>query len=242
MVTLAAVAAVTSRIRLITSVLLAPLRDTAWLAKEAASLDAISGGRLVLGLGVGAREDDLLAAQAPLRGRGKHFEEQRRTLKRLWSGESLSDPVGPIGPPPVRPGGPEIVIGGYAPAAVNRVRWADGYVTGGRPASELRPFYDLAEAAWSDEGRPGKPRFLSGVPYALGERALADSAAFARSYYAFMGPNVERRVATTLSSPQAIKDAIKAFEDIGTDELTFSPGTPDLDQVDRLAELVAHSS
>jgi alkanesulfonate monooxygenase SsuD/methylene tetrahydromethanopterin reductase-like flavin-dependent oxidoreductase (luciferase family) len=238
LVTLAAVAVATAKVKLMPSVLLAPLRNTAWLAKQTATLDAISGGRLVLGLGVGARGDDFTAAEAELGGRGRHFEEQLRAMKRVWAGEPYSDQVGPIGPPPGRAGGPLLMIGGYHPNAINRVRWADGYVTGGRPVSELRQFYDVAETAWRDEGRPGKPIFQSGIPFALGERALEGAVAFGQKYYAFMGANVVRRTAAILKTPQEIRDAIKAFEDIGTDELTFSPGVPDLDQVERLAEIV----
>src|SRR5579864_2252296 len=65
LITLAAAAGVTNRIRLTTSVLLAPLRNAVFLAKQAASLDALSGGRLTLGLGIGGREDDYLAAGVP---------------------------------------------------------------------------------------------------------------------------------------------------------------------------------
>jgi alkanesulfonate monooxygenase SsuD/methylene tetrahydromethanopterin reductase-like flavin-dependent oxidoreductase (luciferase family) len=238
LITLAAVAVATTKVKLMPSVLLAPLRNTAWLAKQAATLDSISGGRLVLGLGVGARGDDFVAAEAALGGRGRHFEEQIHTMKRIWSGEPYSDEIGPIGPPPGRSGGPQLMIGGYHPDAINRVRWADGYVTGGRPVNELRQFYDMAEAAWCDEGRSGKPLLQSGIPFALGEKALEGAIAFSRQYYAFMGANVARRTAAILKTPDEIREAIKAFRDIGTDELTFSPGVADLDQVDRLADIV----
>lgn len=238
LVTLSAVAVVTQRIHLMPSVLLAPLRNTAWLAKQAATLDAISGGRLVLGLGVGARYDDFVAAEASLKGRGRHFDDQIKIMKRIWAGESYGDDVGPIGPPPGRAGGPLLMIGGYHPDAVNRVRWADGYVTGGRPVGELRKFYDTAEAAWRDEGRAGRPRLVSGIPFALGEKALEGAIAFGRKYYAFMGANVDRRTAAILKTPAEIRGAVRAFEDIGTDELTFSPGVWDLEQLDRLAEVI----
>jgi alkanesulfonate monooxygenase SsuD/methylene tetrahydromethanopterin reductase-like flavin-dependent oxidoreductase (luciferase family) len=238
LVTLAAIASVTTRVSLMTSVLLAPLRNTAWLAKQAATLDALSDGRFILGLGVGARGDDFTAAEAALQGRGKHFDDQIHTMKKVWTGEPWGDGVGPIGPKPARAGGPMLLIGGYHPAAINRVRWADGYVTGGRPVTELRQFFDQAEAAWKDEGRPGLPRLQAGIPFALGESALRGTEAFGRQYYAFMGPNVAKRTAAILKTPDEIREAIRAFADIGTTELTLSPGVPDIDQLDRLADII----
>src|SRR5437764_9861757 len=102
LITLAAVAGVTQRIRLITTVLLAPLRNPALLAKQAASLDALSSGRLTLGLGIGGREDDYLAAAVSFKSRGKRFEEQLETMKHIWSGQPLGDKVGSIGPTTVQ--------------------------------------------------------------------------------------------------------------------------------------------
>src|SRR5215203_5131057 len=71
MITLAAAAAVTSRVRLMSTVLIAPLRQAGVLAKQAATIDALSGGRLTLGLGVGAREDDFQFAPASFHDRGR---------------------------------------------------------------------------------------------------------------------------------------------------------------------------
>src|SRR5918998_818825 len=111
--TLAAAAAVTERVRLMTSVLIAPVRDAALLAKQAATIDALSGGRLSLGLAVGAREDDFRAASASYEDRGRRFEEQLDLMRRVWSGQPVDG--GAIGPPPAQQGGPEVLIGGYAP-------------------------------------------------------------------------------------------------------------------------------
>src|SRR5512136_49322 len=128
LITLAAAAAVTRRIGLMTTILLAPVRNAGILAKQGASLDALSGGRLTLGMAVGRREDDYRAAPASYHDRGRRFEEQLRLMKRIWSGQPLADDVGPVGPPPARQGGPEVLIGGYSPDAISRVaRWADGY-------------------------------------------------------------------------------------------------------------------
>src|SRR5947209_2095479 len=163
LITLAAAAGVTQRIRLMTTVLLATLRNPGMLAKQAATLDALSGGRLTLGLGVGGREDDFRAAPAEFHNRGKRFEEQITTMKRIWSGQPLSDDVGPIGPQPVQEGGPEILIGGYSPTAIKRVgRWGDGIILGGSgDPTVAHQFYSIAEESWKAEGRSGKPRFVA---------------------------------------------------------------------------------
>src|ERR687889_2563453 len=94
LITLAAAAAVTSRVRLMSTVLLAPLRRAGVLAKQAATIDALSGGRLTLGLGVGGREDDFQFAPASFHDRGRRFEEQLDLMKRIWAGQPVSDEVG----------------------------------------------------------------------------------------------------------------------------------------------------
>ena len=128
LITLAAVAAVAQRVRLMTTLLIAPVRDAALLAKQAASIDVLSGGRLTLGLGVGRREDDYQAVGEDFHRRGRRFGRQLALMKRVWTGEDATDGAGPIGPEPVQPGGPELLIGAFAPAAIKRAgRWADGY-------------------------------------------------------------------------------------------------------------------
>ena len=239
LITLAAAAGATQRIRLMPTVLLAPLRNTAMLAKQAASLDALSGGRLTLGLGVGAREDDFLAASVPFHNRGKRFEEQLTTMMCIWSGQPLSDNVGPIGPHPVRAGGPEILIGGYTPAAIQRVgRWGEGYIASGGGSQAAQQLFKLAEEAWKAAGRTGKPRLVGCFYYALGPDAKERGGAYLRNYYGAMGPRVETMINSLPTTLEAIKGNIQAYAGIGADEVIMWPCTPDLEQIDQLAELV----
>ena len=241
LISLAAAAAVTERIRLMTTVALAPLRNAGLLAKEAASLDALSGGRLTLGLGTGGREDDFRAAPAPYQGRGQRFEEQLAMMKRIWSGQPPTDGLGPVGPPPARAGGPELLIGGYVPAAIQRVgKWADGFITGGvADPEQARQLYGIAEASWNGEGRSGRPRFVGGIYYALGADAQERLRSYILDYYGYFGPAAEEMAKTFPASPDAIKDTIRGFEDVGMDELVFWPCAADLEQLERLADLVA---
>src|SRR5215203_1860057 len=153
LITLAAAAAVTDRVRLMSTVLIAPLRGAGVLAKQAATIDALSGGRLTLGLGVGTREDDFKAAPASFHDRARTFEEQLELMRRVWSGQPVSEEIGPIGPAPASQAGPELLIGGYSPPAIRRVgRWGDGFISGGIPdPDQVRQMFDLAEESWMEE-------------------------------------------------------------------------------------------
>src|SRR5215207_3592146 len=93
LISLAAAAAVTERIRLITNILLAPLRSTVLLAKQAATLDSLSDGRLVLGLAPGGREDDFEVMGADFSRRGEIFERQLEELPKIWKGEQVGPPT-----------------------------------------------------------------------------------------------------------------------------------------------------
>src|SRR5918993_4711597 len=110
---LAMAAGATQRIRLMTSVVIGPTRETTLLARQAATLDVLSAGRLTLGIGIGVRENDYLATEFDFHRRGHRAEEQLPTLRRLWSGGALSDEVGGVGPRPCSANGPELLIGGY---------------------------------------------------------------------------------------------------------------------------------
>src|SRR5215213_6763587 len=101
LIALAAAAAVTERIRLATTILIAPARaNGALLAKQAASLDRLSNGRLTLGVAVGGREDDYEASGVDFRARGRQFEAMLGQWERIWAGEAHGT-AGAIGPQPV---------------------------------------------------------------------------------------------------------------------------------------------
>ena len=239
---LAAVAAITERLRLVTGVLLAPLRNAGVLAKQAATIDAISNGRLTLGLGVGGREDDAIVAPAGFHDRGRRFEEQLVHMRRVWAGEVLAGAQRPVGPAPVQPGGPEILIGGTHPRAIARVgRFADGYVMGGRAleAEWARGIMAQVEDSWAAGGRAGRPRVVVSLPCALGPGADAAVDAALADYYGAPAAAVGgRRGRLQPTSPGVIRDAIAMHDELGTDEMIFRPVTPDLAQLDRLAEVV----
>lgn len=230
--TLAAVAAVTRRVRLITSVLLAPLRNPAMLAKMAASVDALSNGRLSLGLGIGGRADDFHAAGIPLEKRARLFEERLALMKRVWSGQPVSGHVGPIGPRVVSPHGPEILIGGYSRQAVRRVgTWGDGFIAGITDPARARELYNQAEESWTEAGRVGKPRFVGTCFFALGPDAPERAGRYLTHYF-------DDPALSIPATPEAVRRAVEAHLQVGMDEVILWPCIPDLDQIDRAAEIV----
>ena len=224
---LAAAAAVTARVRLATMIAIAPLRSTALLAKQAASVHALSGGRLTLGLAIGARTEDYEVAGIEHRGRGPRLSEQLAYLR----GGIDEDRVGPS-----REGIELLVGGGSGPAFARMARYADGYAHGGGPPRAFASAAARAQAAWTDLGRLGRPRLWGQGYFALGDVERGN--AYLRDYYAFTGPFAERIVAANLTSARAIKDFVRGYEEAGCDELVLFPTTGDLEELDRLAEAV----
>ena len=226
--TLAAAAAATTRVRLATMIAIAPLRATALLAKQAASVHALSGGRLTLGLAIGARVEDYEVAGVDHRGRGRTFSEQLAYLR----GGVDEDRVGPP-----REGIELLVGGGSGPAFARMARYGDGYAHGGGPPRAFASAAARAEAAWRDLGRPGRPRLWGQGYFALGDVERGN--AYLRDYYAFTGPFAERIVAANLTSARAVKDFVRGYEEAGCDELVLFPTVGDVDELDRLAEAVS---
>ncbi|WP_330228479.1 LLM class flavin-dependent oxidoreductase [Nocardia sp. NBC_00508] len=239
LIALATIAGATARIKVQTEVLLAPLRDPVLLAKQVATLDRMSGGRLVLGLGVGGRADDHLASGTDLRTRGRRLDEQLALMRRLWSGVPYSDECGPIGPAPLRPEGPEILFGGFQPAALARVgRWGSGFLAAA-PPSWAGGLFDTVRRSWKDHGRSGAPRIVAQVNVALGPPEVIDAARAAMgAYYEFTG-RAQSMVSGMLTTPDEIRTAIAQFEDLGADEVMLYCYGRDVDQVDRLADVVS---
>jgi alkanesulfonate monooxygenase SsuD/methylene tetrahydromethanopterin reductase-like flavin-dependent oxidoreductase (luciferase family) len=219
---LAAAAAVTSRIRLATCILIAPLRQAELLARQAATVDALSGGRLTLGVAVGARTDDYHAAGIDPRGRGRRLAEQLGVLR-----DAFDHP---------RQGRPELLVGGQTGAALARMaRYGDGYVHGGGPPRAFAGAAERARAAWADAGRPGTPRLWGMAYFALGEVAEAGRD-YVRDYYAFTGPFAERIAEGLLTSARAVTELVSGYQDAGCDELLLFPAVARADQLDRLAD------
>ena len=228
-IALAAAAAVTERIRLLTSIAILPYRvNAAFVAKQAASIQSLSGGRLVLGLAVGGREDDFEASGVDFEGRGRAFEAMLERMKEVWAGEE----IGPAVDPP-----PSLIIGGQVQAAYERAaRYGDGWIMGGGPPDQLAQGREKAEAAWKEAGREGSPRIMALVYYALGDGAQEHANTYLHDYYAWLGDIAGMIASSAATDADTVKQYVSGFEQAGCDELICFPCSPDPEQVDLLAD------
>jgi alkanesulfonate monooxygenase SsuD/methylene tetrahydromethanopterin reductase-like flavin-dependent oxidoreductase (luciferase family) len=234
----AAAGAVTERIGFVTDILLAPTRSTAELAKQAASVQELTGGRLTLGVGVGGREDDFLLTGREFAGRGRVFDQQLADLRRAFAGEALLEGSRPV-VPDAATGGVPILIGGTSDAAIRRtVEHGVGWTAGGAPAQMVAPVVERVRAAWRDAGREGSPRMVALNYFSLGNTEQR-SRDYLLDYYGIFGSETAGMIAGSAHrSPEAIREAVAAFEAAGFDELILDPTVPELSQVDLLAEVV----
>jgi alkanesulfonate monooxygenase SsuD/methylene tetrahydromethanopterin reductase-like flavin-dependent oxidoreductase (luciferase family) len=224
---LAAAAAVTERIELATDILIAPLRrSTALLAKQAATIDDLSGGRLVMGLAVGGRDDDFEAVGADFAARGRTFDAQLDEMTKIWRGETG---VGPVAQPTV-------LIGGSADVAFQRAaRHGDGWTQGGGTPDAFRAGIEKLREAWSEAGRDGEPRTMALFYFGLGPNAKDDARTSLGDYYAWLGDYTEQVVNSAATDEETIKRYLSAFDDAGCDEVICFPTSTDPEQVDLLA-------
>jgi alkanesulfonate monooxygenase SsuD/methylene tetrahydromethanopterin reductase-like flavin-dependent oxidoreductase (luciferase family) len=230
LIALAAAAAVTERIGLCTTVLLGPLRVNAVeLAKQSLSLQALSGGRFTLGIGLGAREDDYEITGVDLKGRGRRLDSMLEQIREVWAG-------GDVGP--AEDGSPQILVGGHADASYARAaRFADGWIASGTGPDEYAKGAEKAKVAWSDASRDGEPRTAALAYFSLGDRAEEEARASLGDYYAWLGEEIANFiVAGAAKSPEAVREQVEAYDAAGCDELIFCPSSSNPDQVDLLAQ------
>jgi alkanesulfonate monooxygenase SsuD/methylene tetrahydromethanopterin reductase-like flavin-dependent oxidoreductase (luciferase family) len=156
----AAIAARTSRITVGTALLLAPLHEPLRLAEDAAVVDLIADGRLVLGMGLGWREEEFDALGVPLSERVRRLGDAIEVCRRAWRGDLVASrrspggPGVPVRPVPARPGGPPIWIGALAPPAIRRAgRLGDGFMATEVTPAHLAAQVELARQAHADAGR-----------------------------------------------------------------------------------------
>lgn len=227
---LAVAAAVTERIGLATTVLLGPLRENpVALAKQVASVHAISGHRMTLGIGLGGRDDDYELAGVETGTRGKDLDAMLERIWEVWKGEEMG---------PDTASHPRVLVGGSVEASFKRAaRFGDGWIAAGVPAEQFAQWRPEFEATWSASGHSEPPQNAALAYFSLGERAEEDARDYLADYYAWLGEDIANFiVASAAKDNEAVKQVLAAFEDAGCQELFLFPSSSDPQQVDLLAD------
>lgn len=237
LVTLAAAAGATKRIGLVTDILLATAREPVLLAKQAATLDQVSGGRFVLGIGVGSRPDDFAVTGFGFKDRGKRLDAALDLMHRAWRGEPLPGTDNPVCPKPVNGHSVPIMIGGHTDRAIARLaKYGIGFTQGrGGTPEGLKGMMAKADAVWKEAGRQGKPQHQALTYFAIGGEVHEEAQLNLVDYYGDWGTRVWNGAVKTAVEA---KERVKAYEAIGCDELVLFMAAPNVAQAERLAEAV----
>jgi alkanesulfonate monooxygenase SsuD/methylene tetrahydromethanopterin reductase-like flavin-dependent oxidoreductase (luciferase family) len=218
---LAMAAAVTDRIELVTNGIVTPARNITSLAKQAASLDRASGGRLTVGLAVGVRDDDFAVSGLAPHDRGRMLDAQLEQLRRLWA-------VGP---------GARLLVGGAAQQAGQlAAQHGDGWTTMIGSPDEFAAGYALARSEWADAGRRGEPAGMAVFYAALGGAAHEHAVKAIDSYYGWLGDEtVAHIIASVACDERAVTARVAAFAAAGAGEVVVIPCSSDPEQLELLA-------
>jgi alkanesulfonate monooxygenase SsuD/methylene tetrahydromethanopterin reductase-like flavin-dependent oxidoreductase (luciferase family) len=239
LVSLAAAAAVTERIRLATTTLPLPNRNEVLVAKQAAVIDRLSGGRLTLGVSLGSRPDDYEVFGATLEHRVTRFRQQLARIRQVWAEARQSDGEhGVLGPPPAQDPGPPIWLGALTERARQRaVELADGFIFGG--AARLSMIGPAIASLRPQVAERGKTRFsFNAVAYVAigGEREFAEAVAHHERYYPVLPVPVEQAIHH--GPIGKIKDVVAEYAASGLDLLVLLPEVRSLRQLELLSEQV----
>lgn len=236
---LAAAAAVTERVRIVSTVIVLPLHSEVWVAKQSATLDVLSGGRYTLGVGVGGRDEDFRALGRDSTRRHARLDAQVDRIRAVWAGEPPDDGLDPVGPRPARR--IPIMSGALGPRSIARsARWADGIAGFELDPQPERLAVTAARlrAAWHDAGRNEEPELWTSWWFALGDGAVERLRSYAAGYLGVFGPELAEPLAASCSvaGADSLRRAVDAAEAAGFDEVQLVPTTADVGELDRVAE------
>jgi len=240
---LAAAAAVTEDVKIVPSLYVLPMHSPVWAAKEIATLDVLSEGRVEVTVGVGGREKDYEAVGASFARRHQRQDDAVAEMRRIWSGEPPCEGADPVGPPPVQAGGPPILAGVMGPKATARAaRWADGaYVwSPNGEQAEIGGMLERCEAAWEEAGRDTRPRRVGGFWFSLVDDAQPRLQEYVYRYLIGLGEDIASAMSKRVhrSSSDAVREGLDNLAEAGCDEMFLVPATSDLAEIERAAGLV----
>ena len=238
---LGALAVLTERVRLGTCVLLPFLHHPLVLAKELASIDQASAGRLTLGLGIGSRPLDYAAASLPSRDRGRRMDETLALLRQAWSGAPIDHhgalfevQVPPIGPRPAQERLPIWLSGRSRPAMARAARQADGFILGRGSPAFFRDWLAELRRATEEAGR--EPQTLPTACLVFFGPTPEAVATHLRRYYADEPWRLDPAEDGIHGDARHAADQLRRYAQLGFDTLIGVPTSLNLNDIDRLAE------
>lgn len=240
---LAFAAAVTERVRIVPSLYVLPMHSAVWAAKEIATLDLLSGGRVTVTVGVGGREMDYQAVEASFARRHQRMDEQIAQMRRIWQGEPPFAGADPVGPRPLQHGGPPILAGSMGQKPMARAaQWADGiygFAMNGDKALTAH-FKQTAEQCWREAGRSERPYFAGGFWFSLADDAQNRLQDYVFNYLRTFGDEHARNTARSMTrhNADAVLEAIQDMRELQLDELFLVPATADISELERLEALL----
>lgn len=247
MTTLGACAVLTRRVKLVTTVIILPMHNPVLTAKQLATVDVLSEGRLVVGVGTGGRAEDYLATGTDLsQKRIAVMASHVQTMREIWRGEYQQEgALRPVEPLPVQKNGPPVLAGVMGPKGLaSAAQWADG-VSGMSvvaTADDARQAMQMANDAWQQAGHSTAPQFNSAFWFATGDNAQQQMQTHLTRYFNWLDEGSRNAMAMHAGFKGSISDLterLKAFADTGMDEVLLIPTSIDPAEVDRAAEAIA---
>ena len=240
--TLAFAAAVTSTVKIASTVVVLPMHSEAEIAKQTATLDVLSGGRYILGVGVGGRAEDYQALGSPFGRRFDRLDAQIARIRDLWAGAVAGEGLDPVGPRPIQTHVP-ILSGSMGPKSTARAaHWADGiagFVMDPSP-HELTQAATLAVNSWEAAGRSTSPTLWTSCWVALGDDAAPRLFAYARKYLGVFGADFADALAAmcTVAGEDHLLAALDNAAAAGYEEIQLVPTSSDLAELERITAVV----
>lgn len=248
---LAAAAAMTERVRLWTDIVTLPMRNPVQFAKDVATIDVLSGGRLTLGVGIGAWDEDYIAVGSTLERKRQRMDEAVAAMRRVWAQVPPVEGHFPAGPAPVQPDGIPLVAGVVGPKALARAaKWAVGVSD---PAHSLHfepealaMQRDRVVKAWQAEGRQETPHFSAPVWFALGSDPKNQLQEHVKDFWSqdldltgVADSYLTAATAGTLNcGASGLLAAVNGAREAGLDEIRLVPTTADPDEIDRARDVL----
>ena len=212
-------------------------------AKEAATIDVLSGGRLTLGVGIGAHDVEYVATAGELKERRQRMDEQVSVMKNIWAQVPPVEGHYAIGPEPVQGGGIPLIAGVEGPKAIARAaKWAKGVMDGSYAmhfdAERIGEQRQRVIKGWTEAGRSDMPHFSASLFFSLGDDPKEQMGEFLADFLRPYDVDAGFLETTTCYGADNLRAAVSGARHVGVDNLILFPTTADPQELLRAREVL----